>query len=188
MPLADLMQTLERDTAAQIRAVLAAAEANAAQVEADAMRSRDEQLARAAQHWCDECQCRADTQLATAQHAARTRVLEARAAMLDRVHEQVRALLPGYLAAVGEALATAAIECAGERPGVLRCTPALAEVAHRLAPSSLRVEPAAAVRTGVIIELAAGTQIVATLDALLAREWPRLAAAIVARIAEEARS
>ncbi len=62
-------------------------------------------------------------------------------------------------------LERAARACAGERPGVTR------EVA-----------------TGVVIELATGTQIVATLEALVEREWPRLSAAIVARVNQETTS
>ena len=58
---------------------------------------------------------------------------------------------------------------------MLRCPLALADAARAAAPVTLRVEVDAAIATGAIIELASGTQIAATLDAFLDREWPRLA-------------
>lgn len=176
MALADLLHTLEQDAAGQVSAVLAHGEAAAAEVEAEARHSRDELLARAADEEQRVGQRAADARIAQAQHAARTRVLEARAAMLARVLDEVRAVLPAYVAAAGPALARAAVAHAGTREGVVRCAAAVVDQV----PATLRIEVSDV--PGVVIELRNGTQIVATLDALLEREWPRLAAALLARL------
>ena len=188
MPLADLLRSLEQDAAGQVRAVLAHGEAAAEQVDTEATRSRDDQLARAAGEHRATCQCTADARIAQAQHAARTRVLEARAAMLARVLDDVRAALPASLPAAAPALARAAIAHAGAREGVVRCTPAIVDDVRAAAAAHLHVEASSAVRAGVVIDVAGGTQIVATLDALLEREWPRLAAALLAQLGQENRS
>lgn len=184
MALAELVQALEHDAAGQIRALLAAAQAQADQLEADASRGRDDAVARASDAYRAQCRADADARIADAQRASRTAVLAARAAMLDRVRAALRAELPARLDLAGDALVREAIACAGARPGVLRCPPVLVARARELAPSTLRVETAE-VGSGVVIELASGTQIVATLDALLGRECPRLAAAIVAAVLAE---
>jgi hypothetical protein len=105
--------------------------------------------------------------------------------MLARVLVEVRAALPAYLPAATTVLARAAITHVGTRDGVVRCTPVIVDEMRAVAPPTLRVEPDESVRAGVVIDLATGLQIIASLDALLEREWPRLAA-LVARIASEA--
>lgn len=162
MPLVDLIQALELEAAENIRALLDEARARAAASEASAARERAEQAERATRERCDACRTEADARLAAAHREARASVLAARAAMLDRVREAVRAQIPARAAEIAELLAAAAQACTGGAPGVRRDLP-----------------------TGVVVELACGTQIVATLDALLDREWPALAAEIVA-LAKEA--
>jgi vacuolar-type H+-ATPase subunit E/Vma4 len=184
MALADLVRTLERDATEQVRALLEAAAVQTAQREADAARRRSEEATHALQAWAEECRARAEERRASAQQAARADVLAARAEMLDRVRTALLAQVPAHASRVGATFARAAIACAGPREGVLRCPPALLDTATALAPASLRVE-AADVGCGVVIELASGTQLVATLEALADREWPRLAGAIVALGAAE---
>ncbi len=162
MPLADLMQALELEAAESVRAILDDARARAAALEADAARERTERSKRATRERCDACRTDADARLASAHRDARARVLAARAEMLDRVRDAVRAQLPARASEIGDVLVTAAQACAGTTPGVRRDLP-----------------------TGVIVELASGTQLVATLDALLDREWPALATAIL-ELAKEA--
>lgn len=188
MALADLVQTLEQDATAELRALLADAEARAAQLEAEGARDRAARTDAAEHACCDECQVEADARLATARRAARARLLTARAAMLERVLAAVRALLPGSTRQVAESLARAAIACAGSQAGILRCTPEIVDEIRPLVPATLRSEPSAEIRTGVLIELATGTHIVATLDALLDREWPTLSATLLARLAKETSS
>ena len=165
MPLADLIQALERDAAEQIRVLSDVASARAAQLEAEAARRRDDTSANAMQAWRDECRARADEREATVRQAARAAVLASRAAMLDRVRASLLAQLPAYASRVMPALARAALACAGDRPHTRRDG-----------------------ACGVVIELDTGTQIAATLDALAAREWPSLAAAVVAQASEETMS
>jgi hypothetical protein len=184
MALAELVQALEREATEQIRALLATASARATQLEDDAARRDRDESAHAAQAWSEECRASADERRAIAQQAARASMLTARAAMLDRVRAALLMQLPAYVERVGAALARAAIECAGARPGVLRCPPGLVAIASAIAPASLHVV-SADVGCGVIIELADGTQMVATLEALAEREWPRLAAAVVALAREK---
>lgn len=165
MPLADLVQALERDAAAQIRSLLETASAHARALEDQAAHEREARASRAADTWRDECCASADERRAAAQQNARAEVLTERAAMLERVRAALLAQLPAYASRVKPALERAAQACAGARPGVRRETP-----------------------TGVVIELATGTHLVATLEALVEREWPRLCAAIVARVDQETTS
>jgi len=188
MALADLLQTLEQDATAELRSLLADAEARVVRLEADAARDRAERTAAAERACCDECQVEADARLATAQRAARTSLLKARAAMLERVLAAVRELLPGHTRRVAEPLARAAIACAGNQAGTVRCTPEIVDDIRPLVPTTLRIAPSAEIATGVQIELATGTHIVATLDALLEREWPKLSATLLARLAKETTS
>lgn len=176
MPLAELLTAFERDTEAEVRAILAAGTADVARIDEDAARARTEQIASAAAPAIADRRAVDDSRIAEAAHRARAEVLVARAAMLDRIHAAVRAELTGLVdARLGAALIGVAVTCAAEEPGVLRCSPALVDAARAAAPATLRVEVDAAVATGAIIELASGTQIAATLDAFLDREWPRLA-------------
>jgi len=185
--LAELVRAIELDAAAQIRALRAAAEADAARIDADAARARDDRTATATQAFAGERQALADAAIAAAERDARARALATRAAMLERVHAAVHARLPELLDdTVGRALLAGALACAGTSPGVVRCAPRLVAHARAIAPPSLRVEGDAQVATGVVIELATGTQIVATLEALCEREWPRLAAAALAEVAAPA--
>lgn len=165
MSLADLVQALERDAAQQIRVLLDTAAASAAQLEARAARQRDDTSTHALDTWRAACRAQADDREATARRAARARVLVARATMLERVHAALLAMLPDYASQTRQALRRAALACT--------------------------TDPAASVQdvaTGVVIELPTGTEIVATLEALVDREWPRLAAAIVARVGSEVTS
>jgi vacuolar-type H+-ATPase subunit E/Vma4 len=174
--LAELLSALERDTEAEVHAIIAEGTADAARIDEEAARARVEQIALAAAPAIAVRRAADDFRIAEATHRARVEVLVARAAMLDRIRAAVRSELAALVdARLGAALIGAAIECAGSEPGVLRCSVALADAARAATPTTLRVEVDAAVATGAVIELATGTQIAATLDAFLDRVWPRLA-------------
>ena len=176
MALAELLTALERDTEAEIRAILVAGTADAARIDEDSARTRAARIASDAAPAIADRRAADEARVAEAGHETRAVVLAARAAMLARIRAAVQAELPALVdARLGAALIAAAIACAGGEAGVLRCVPALAEVARAVAPATLRIEVDAAVATGAIIELASGTQIAATLEAFLDREWPRLA-------------
>lgn len=170
MALAELLAAIESEGAAQVRAVLAEGDAAAATVGADAQRARNARIDSERRAWSAQRQRVADVEIAEAAQHARAEMLSARSAMLDRIRDEICALLPGLVAETGRALLDAALACAGG-PGVARCAPQLAP----LLPPELRSEPDPTL-SGIEIELATGTRIVATLDALLEREWHALAA------------
>lgn len=176
MPIAELVTALERDADAEIQALLEAATADAARLDAEAERARQARLAGAGARTAAECQAAADAALAAATRRARGEVLAAQAALLERVRAALAAALPSLLEGdVGARLVADAVACAGDVPGVVRCAPCLAAVARASVPATLRVEADAAVATGVVVELATGARIEATLARLADREWPRLA-------------
>lgn len=177
MALPELLSALERNTEAEISALRAAAQAEAARLEAEGERARDERLAAAIARLRAERQAVADRALATASRRARADVLTARAAMLERIRASLAGALPALLAdpRVATGLLAAALAACGDRAGTLRCAPAIAPVARAAAPPAIRVEPDPAVATGAVIELANGTAIDATLAALLEGAWPELA-------------
>jgi vacuolar-type H+-ATPase subunit E/Vma4 len=178
MALAELLRMLEDDAAAEVRAITSAGAAEAARIESEAARARTERLANATTAFAAERRAAADAELAAVTRAARADVLDARAAMLDRIRSAVVGELPDLLTGdpeLGRALVDAALACVGDEPGILRCGPSLAGAARASAPAAIRVEVGPDLATGVVIELAAGTRIDATLAAVLERAWPALA-------------
>lgn len=177
MALADLLVAIEAEVNAEISAVVAAGDTDVRAIEELAKRSREDRGAAARSGWQTELQLTADREIGDAARVSRATALATRAAMLERVRNATRALLPRLLDdKLGALLIDAALSCA-RGPGVIRCAPRIA--AQLKAPVDLSVELDASI-TGVEIELASGTRIVATLDALFEREWPRLAATAVA--------
>ena len=155
MALADLLRSFERDAETEIRAIAERAATDAAQVTEDAERVRRERIEGATQAFAAERRAANDSEIAAAAREARTSVLIARAAMLDRIRTAIAAELVTLLARdprLAAALERTAYAFAGGEAGELQRTP-----------------------TGVVLELASGTRIDATLAALLEREWPQLA-------------
>jgi len=182
--LADLLRSLERDATAELRAIDEAGAAEAARLDAETARRRTERLATTVAELTATRAATDELALAAARGHARGRELTARAAMLARAREAVRAALPAALATeprLGEAVVAAALGATGDEAGVLRCAPAIVAAARAAAPPAIRVEPDPALATGAVIELASGTRIDATLDALLTRTWPALACEALAR-------
>jgi len=176
MALDELLGALERDTAVELAAIAATGDAEAAQIDAEAARARDERLAAVAAEHAAARRAAVERDLAEAARRARADVLAARARMLERLRAQVDAELPARLDdRVGSCLVAAALACVGDDTGTLRCAPTLVERARGGAPPGIRVTGDPAVATGAIVELSTGTRIDATLVALLEREWPRLA-------------
>ena len=178
MALPELLRVLEHDTAAEVRAIADAAASEAARIETEASARRSECIASAMAAVAAECRAAGDAEIAAANRAARADILAARAAMVERVRVGVREQLPGVLAGdpeLGRALVLAALACVGDESGILRCAPAIAAFAREAAPAAIRVEVESSVATGVVIELATGTHIDATLTTLLDRVWPTLA-------------
>jgi vacuolar-type H+-ATPase subunit E/Vma4 len=162
VPLAELIQALERDASAEVSTELAAAAADAARTEATAQREHADRIASTLASTRSEQRALHDARLADATLHARTDVLRARASMLERLLPEVRNVLPELARdpRVASTLRAAAQACSG---------------------GSGRVEE---LPTGVVVELADGTRIDATLEAFLEREWPRLAPVALAFVAE----
>ncbi len=187
MALSELIEAFERDTEAELASIRTAAEAEIHAIDAEAARVRGERIASAAAATAVEHRAQADADVAAALHRARADIYTHRTAMLSRLRHEVEMHLPALLdSAVGDALLRVAIACAGDEPGTLHCTPILALRARVLAPPSLSVAGDDAVATGVIIDLASGTRIDATLARLLDREWAQLSGEAVRLIAKEA--
>ena len=178
MALAELLRVLEDGNAAEVRATAEAAAGEAARIEAEASARRGERIASVTAACAAERRAAADAEIAAASRAARADILTARAAMLERVRVGVCAQLPRVLDQAPElrrALVAAALACVGDEPGTLRCSPMLADLAREASPAAIRVEPAPDIATGVVVTLASGTRIDATLVMLLERMWPTLA-------------
>lgn len=177
LALSELLRVLENDTAAEVRAIAEAAAGEAARIETAGSARRSERIASAMAAFAAERRAAGDSEIAAANRVARADILVARAAMLERVRAGVREQLLDVLAGdpeLGRALATAALACVGDEPGTLRCAPLIADIAREAAPAAIRVEAEPGV-TGVVIDLATGTRIDATLTTLLDRVWPTLA-------------
>ncbi len=186
MPLDDLLHGFERETEAEIAAIHAQAELDAAAVEAEAAVRRRDTIAGAGDRHAECCRREADQRVAAAERDARTQVLDAQAEVLARVRAEVANALRARLAqdeVLIRALVASAVDCAGDTHGTLHCPPELERLVRVAAPPRFAVatEPGAA--AGIVIELATGTRIDATLDGLLEREWSRLACEALGKIA-----
>lgn len=150
MGLGDLLAALERDADAEVRAVRTSADEDAARIEAEAARQCAASLADALRDITERERATHAAALAEIEQRHRRAVLEARAAVLARVHERLCAVLPSL---VDDALrARFASAAAAFGPGTRRD-----------------------VATGVVIEHPSGTRVEASLEAVLATAWPRLA-------------
>ncbi len=178
MPLGELLHALKRDADAEVRAITAAGAAEVARIDAASTCACTDRLAIATRAFTDELQAAADADLATVERRTKRDVLVARAAMLERIRDAIRAELPPALdRALATRLLDAALAYAG--PGTVRCAPDV--VVPPRADLTVVVDPSV---TGVVLELANGTRIDATLDALLERAWPRLAAEALVLVEE----
>jgi vacuolar-type H+-ATPase subunit E/Vma4 len=178
MALAELLRVLEDDAAGEVRAIAEAAAGEAARIDAEASARRSVRLASATAGFAAKHRAAGDAEIAVANRAARADILAARAGMLERVRAGVSEQLPDVLAGdpvLARVLVAAALACVGEESGTLRCTPVLADIAREASPAAIRVEAEPDIATGLVIELATGTRIDATLTTLLDRVWPSLA-------------
>lgn len=157
MALGDLLAALSRDAEAEVRATTSAAEQDAAQIEAEAARHCNARLAAAIAEIREGERAKHAASIVETEHRQRRAVLEARAAMLGRIQNAVRAILPALVDDELRARFAAAAAAFGD--GTRRDVP-----------------------TGVVIELAGGTRVEASLEATLATVWPRLAGEALAAL------
>jgi vacuolar-type H+-ATPase subunit E/Vma4 len=190
MPIAHLLEALEREARAEADRMLEEARATAAGI----AREADERLAlrRADALGTREAELRAagEARLGEARQAARRRVLEARHRLLERVFVGTRALFPAaisdpaYRTALPEHLAEA-LQAVGEGPAAVRCPEALVPVVRAAVAGrkDLAVQADPAAPPGVTVVTADGViEVDDTLDGRLERLRPRLALEVLARL------
>jgi vacuolar-type H+-ATPase subunit E/Vma4 len=197
MALDALLESLTRDAVAEAEALLSRARD-------DAARLRNESMARAARR-CDDAVARRAAELregaevarAEATRAARTRVLEARARLLQRLRVAITTQLDRALdspnAATLRVLARLLAEGAHFLPDgaliIARCSMALVEPVRVAAAAfpSVRVIGDTTVGPGVVVQSEDGALVVDnTLPARLDRLWPELAIGLMAGLGERA--
>lgn len=150
MALPELLRALEHEAAAEVAAAREAARAEADAIRAEAARRRDARLRTALDRHDAAERARHDAEVAAASRRARTAVLEARAAALERLRAAVIAVLPGTLDdGLRDRLSRAARAIAGD------------DASYEVTATGVR-----ATRGALVVD--------ATLEALLARLWPRL--------------
>lgn len=184
-----LLAALDRDVEAEVARLRTAAAAEAAALEADAAA----RIAADEASWAGALRAALEAEAALAvgeaRRAARAEVLRARDALLARVLEATAARLRGALdgdegAARLAVLVASARAYLGDAGGTMRCRPEFAAAVTRAlaGEAAIRVEPDAAVGTGVVAHEASGRFTVeATLERLLAQRRD----AILVRLARE---
>jgi len=194
MALERLLSSLERDAAQQVDALLAAARARAERV----TRTADEQDARCKSETLEAREraqrAAVELALARARRAARGRVLEARARLLEQVFGAARDRLPAaadsqaFRAALPARLA-AARACLGDSPAAVRCAPALLPALRELSRETegLALQPDPAIATGFVVASCDGAlEVDETLERRLRRRRPALAIAVLRALEEQA--
>jgi len=178
-----LLATLEREADAEITRVTDDARARAAELTAAAdqrMKTRRElTLGRhEAEAWAQH-----ERALAAVRQAARAHVLKARASLLDRVFQQLQAVLPEVARSAAYRRTLAAqwqrlSAFAGDGPALVRCTPALTAALRRLIKTNghLRIRPDAHIAAGFCVTTADGAlEVDGSLESRLERLRPQLA-------------
>lgn len=190
MALEHLLAALERDTEEQVSALLQEAAARAAAIRDETESAVTEQLATFEHRRRTALTAEAGTEVAEARERAGRRRLEARAAFLSAVFERARERLDE--AAAREAGRAALVEQAreavsflGGAPGLLRCSPALAEPLTAAFPAgtSVEIRPDRTAPPGFTVTTADGHLTVdGTLAPRLERLRPQLAVDLMARV------
>jgi vacuolar-type H+-ATPase subunit E/Vma4 len=178
-----LLRTLEREAEAEIARVLDDARARAVEL----TRVADESIAarRGATLERRETAARKEHEraLAGARHTARAQVLEARAALLDRLFVQIRVALPELArsTAYRRSLATQLRRLsafAGDQPVTVRCMPALATTLRRLIKTNghVRIRGDPRIAAGFFVTTVDGAlDVDGSLESRLERLRPQLA-------------
>jgi vacuolar-type H+-ATPase subunit E/Vma4 len=190
MALEQLVEALQHQAEAEAAAIL-----SSARTEAAALRSRSEAdltARRGALGAALEADRRSavEVALASARHAARREVLEARNRLLERVFAAARTQFPDALQrpeyrATLPAQIAEALECLGKRDGTLHCHPALHQELERLlgARAGLRLFPDPAIGPGFkVVSQDGAVEIDGTLDDRLVRLATRVAVRVFAKL------
>jgi vacuolar-type H+-ATPase subunit E/Vma4 len=178
-----LLARLERDADTEAARILEDGRARAAAITAASDARIAERRAATVQRRETTARAQHERALAHSRRTARARVLEARAALLDRVFEQVRAGLPAvaassaYRSSLGPRLERLRVYT-GDQPITIQCSPALTGPLRRLVRTNgqLRVTSNPSMGAGFRVLSADGrVEIDASLASRLERLRPRLA-------------
>jgi vacuolar-type H+-ATPase subunit E/Vma4 len=190
MALDQLLTVLTREAETEAAAVLEAARAEAQAIRdraAGEVARRKEEEERA---WEGERQHAMAITLASSRQRAREAELLARDRLLARVLERARQQLPKavtrdeFQASLPELLAQA-LECLGDRPGAIGCSPPLVQTIERLTADrpSIELRPDPGIGTGFRLTSSDGALLIdATLEQQLDQMAPRLRQEILARL------
>lgn len=185
-----LLATLEREAGAEVTRVMEEARAHAADLTAAAEQRMAERRAATLGKRETEARAQHERALAGLRLAARARVLQARAALLDLLFAALRAALPelSRSAAYRQDLAKEVQRLrafAGDQAVTIRCTPALTTALQRLIKTNghvrIRAEPRIA--AGFRVTTADGAlEVDGSLESRLARLRPQLALEAIAAL------
>jgi vacuolar-type H+-ATPase subunit E/Vma4 len=192
MALADLIARLEQDTESQVQAIQQQADVDVVAIDAATEQAVADAMTRFLERRRAERQVVLQRELSVARRQAHTRELEARHALLGRIRERARALVPEvatspvYLGALPSQLEEALSYLEGLRPRV-RCqaifAPVLQPLVDRTEGADLVIDESVA--PGVVAEAADGSVIVDdTLAARLAQIEERLAIELLAEVGD----
>lgn len=176
MAIADLLEALEREAAAEVAAIDAATRAEVEARLVAAAAAREHRRRGAVARACAARRAQLDGAEAEAARQARRAVLTARAAALGRVRAACAAPVDA-LVARDDVLAalTAAVIASGGGEGEVRCAPALVARVRALIEPAIAVRADPAIVGGLVASRAGGqVEIDATLATLLDRLWPHL--------------
>lgn len=185
-----LLATLEREAAAEVARVLAEARTHAAELTHAAEQRMAERRAATLGKREAEARAQHERALAEARLTARGRVLEARAALLDRVFREVRAVLPELARSAEYRRSLGAQwrrlhDFVGDRPATVRAMPALTAALRRLIQTNghVRIQADARIAAGFSVTTADGAlEVDGSLESRLERQRPQLALAALAAL------
>jgi vacuolar-type H+-ATPase subunit E/Vma4 len=178
-----LLATLEREADAEVTRVLDEARTRAAELTRAAEQRIAERRETTLGRRETEARGQHERALAAARHTARALVLEARAALLDRLFVQMRAVLPelarstGYRGNLARQLHRLRA-FVGDQPVTVRCMPVLATALRRLIKTNghVRIRRDARIAAGFFVTTVDGSlDVDGSLESRLERLRPQLA-------------
>lgn len=178
-----LLATLEREADAEVTRVMDEARAQAADLTRAAEQRMAERRADTLGKRETEARAQHERALAATRLTARAQVLEARAALLDRVFRELRAVLPEVARSAAYRRNLAAQwqrlhAFVGDRPATVRAMPALTATFRRLIHTNgrIRIQSDARIAAGFCVTTADGAlEVDGSLESRLERLRPQLA-------------
>lgn len=185
-----LLASLKREAEAQIAATLAESREQAGAITTASEQRIAQECARTLERREAAARAESARALQVARQTQRGRVLAGRAAFLDRVFAELRAMLPAlattpsYRTRLAGDLARA-VAFVGDQPATIHCPSALEPVLRDLIATNghLRIHPDGEITTGFrVITTDGSLEVDDTLEGLLERQRPGLALAALAEL------